>query len=319
MSATTGAHVYTGAWINWSRGHVLGPTLTLTSRNGGLLTAFLGIFVTIAGAACWRILCFIIHQWRAEKGSKNDALYHQQQAILRNSSSPGAAAWQMSQVAWSWKSIARNPVLRNLPLVILAILNMSLFGLAGVFSSEISKAAGNETLLRSPNCGTLMTYPEFPEVYRAVDANQTLAAAAYSRACYGSDSDDLTCNRYPRRNIQFTTKPNAHCPVDDALCALGPNSAFEVESKLIDSHEDLGINAKKSERIQFRKTTSCTIVPTVDYAQYENDTAVDGYTAPFVRYYYGCYIEIDDFNVRNFTYGYNTAAGFNSAVGYVLT
>ena len=192
MSAAIGSYIYTGAWVNWSKGHVLGPTITLTQRNGSLLIAFMGIFVTVAGAACWRILCFIIHQARAKEGAKSDALYHQQQAILRNSTTPGSAAWQVSQVAWSWKGIAKNPVIRNLPIILLAVLNMSLFGLAGVFSAEIAKAAGNETLIRSTNCGTMISDDSSSNFAQAKDSNQTIAASAYSRACYGK-SDNHHC------------------------------------------------------------------------------------------------------------------------------
>lgn len=65
MSLTAGSSIYTGAWINWSQGAIIGATITLSQRNGNLLTAFLGIFVTIAGGACWRILSFLMHQQRA--------------------------------------------------------------------------------------------------------------------------------------------------------------------------------------------------------------------------------------------------------------
>lgn len=61
MSSVNGAHMYTGVWINWSNGVVLGSTLTLSSRDGGLLTAFLAIFISAAGAALWRILSYILH------------------------------------------------------------------------------------------------------------------------------------------------------------------------------------------------------------------------------------------------------------------
>ena len=97
MSAVVGSYTYTGPWINWSRGAVSGSTITLTQRDGGLLTAFLGIFVTSSGATFWRILSFAIHQCRTKEGPK-DGIHHQQQVILHNSSTATAAAWQMTQL-----------------------------------------------------------------------------------------------------------------------------------------------------------------------------------------------------------------------------
>jgi hypothetical protein len=38
--------VYLGIWTNWSHGSVAGLTLTTTLQNGGLLIAFLALFVS---------------------------------------------------------------------------------------------------------------------------------------------------------------------------------------------------------------------------------------------------------------------------------
>lgn len=75
MSITANFSIYTGTWINWSRGTFLGATITLSQRNGILLTNFLGIFVIIAGDACWRILTFFVHQIRAGQNWKKKMLY----------------------------------------------------------------------------------------------------------------------------------------------------------------------------------------------------------------------------------------------------
>ena len=61
------------AYGSWSRKPILRATITLSQRNGSLLTAFLDIFVTIAGGACWRILTFLIYQHRV--GDDKDALH----------------------------------------------------------------------------------------------------------------------------------------------------------------------------------------------------------------------------------------------------
>ncbi len=69
---------YTGHWVRWADGPVLGSTLTLTSRNGAFLVAFLALFVNFVGGQFWTILKFLVHQLRAKRRSE-DALHHQQQ------------------------------------------------------------------------------------------------------------------------------------------------------------------------------------------------------------------------------------------------
>ena len=75
MSQTAAPYVHTGPWINWSRGPILGSTITLSERDGDLFIAFLGIFVTAAGAACWKIMSFVMHQLRSPHDAQ-DGIHH---------------------------------------------------------------------------------------------------------------------------------------------------------------------------------------------------------------------------------------------------
>jgi len=61
-SALVNNNVYIGTWTNWSRGSVLGATLTLTRSNGNLLIAFTAVFVAFISARFWKIACFAIHR-----------------------------------------------------------------------------------------------------------------------------------------------------------------------------------------------------------------------------------------------------------------
>ena len=156
-------------------------------------------------------------------------------------------------------------MLRTLPVLILAFLNITLFGVAGLFSSEVTKAAGNETLVRSPNCGYLNVSTNDPKqsIFNAVNVNSTLAATAYSRACYGSTKDKLQCNQYTQQSLKWKSNSNATCPFGDDICAYGATSAYEMDTGKMDSHADLGINARKADRVQIRKVrhNSCYSAP----------------------------------------------------------
>lgn len=254
MSQTVGSHIYTGPWINWSHGPIVGSTITLSTRDGSLLTAFLAMFVTATGAAWWRITSYFLHQRNASQERK-DGIHHQHQSILRNTSGPGGAAWQFIQTIWYWRKNATRPLLRTMPVLVLAFLNLTLFGLAGIFSSEVTKAAGNETLIRSPNCGYLNISTDDPKqlAFNSVDLNDTLAATSYSRACYGSTQNNLQCNQYVQQSLPWTSNQNATCPFGDDICVYGATAAYEMDTGKLNSHEQLGINARKADRVQFRK------------------------------------------------------------------
>jgi hypothetical protein len=80
-------NVYLGVWTNWSKGTVMGATLTMTRQQGDLLIAFTGFLIPFVASRFWRILCFILHLYYSTS-KPEDAIYHQRQVILRNSSSP---------------------------------------------------------------------------------------------------------------------------------------------------------------------------------------------------------------------------------------
>ena len=137
-------------------------------------------------------------------------------------------------------------------------------GLAGIFSSEVTRAAGNETLIRSPDCGVLdSTNPGSQQALSALeatDARDTLAATTYSRACYGSTQNILQCAQYPKQQLPWKVNQNATCPFTNGICIYGGSSAYEMDTGSIDSHEALGINAPKSERVQYRKVSTCKLL-----------------------------------------------------------
>lgn len=99
--------VYTGVWINHSLGKIHGATLTLTSDNGGLLIAFLAIFVGAAAGSFWKIARYVLHMsFSSEK--KLDAVHHQRQAILRNTQLPSDAALDLLMARFAWRGRAKK-------------------------------------------------------------------------------------------------------------------------------------------------------------------------------------------------------------------
>ena len=312
------AHVYIGVWTNWSRSKILGSTLTLSDRDGGLLTAFLAIFVTAAGGAFWRIVSYIVHQIRSKRRYQ-DGLHHQQQVIFRNASSPDVASWQLGQLLFHWWHYARRPALRILPLTFLALTNLILFALAGVFSARVTTAPGNETLIISPHCGTWETSsdtgPQEQAAFRTKTLLDTTSAATYARSCYGQAQNTLACTQYAQQNIPWLVNQNASCPFAGGMCKSGDTSAYQMDTGPIDSHQVLGINAPSADRITYRKVSTCSPTKTKGYTSEWNNTNKDSanYGDTFELINYGPFPEFSD----NFTYEYDehTASGMT---GYQL-
>lgn len=59
MSAGRGS-VQTGAWINHTKGRVLGATITLDAERSVLLIAFFALFVRLVGSHLWSIICYLV-------------------------------------------------------------------------------------------------------------------------------------------------------------------------------------------------------------------------------------------------------------------
>jgi len=140
MSSPISYNGYTGFWINWDKGRVLGSTLTLTSRNGAIFLAFLVIFVGFVAAQSWKTARFLAHHHRlcrqlsvAEGNAKEpppgvtrnpqNGLFYQQQLVLRNEASDQAAAWTFFSLARVWRSHTTYIFHQSAPLIILATIH----------------------------------------------------------------------------------------------------------------------------------------------------------------------------------------------------
>jgi hypothetical protein len=152
MVSATNDIVYTGVWTNWSKGKVLGWTLTTTSRNGAILIAFLALYITYVSTRIWRILCFCLHQHYSTK-TAGSAFHQQSQITLRNADNAPSALLIWMKMAWSWRKSADKAYRRIFFLVALAIFTISWTAVAGIYSSRIASFTGDEVRLTGEYCG----------------------------------------------------------------------------------------------------------------------------------------------------------------------
>ncbi|KAF2090371.1 hypothetical protein K490DRAFT_35524 [Saccharata proteae CBS 121410] len=259
--------VYLGPWINWSHGYVKGATITLTRRDGGLMIAFVALFVGIAGTCLWRITCFALHHILSSETAE-DGLYHQRQAILRNAATGTNGLCGLLQLGWFWRGKARRSYRRILPLIGLTVFLVSAFAVAGIFSSQVSTSVGTEVLLTSPGCGYFdlsvdQNLTQLDAAYLPYIVLLKSLSSSYAQECYtdSGKNDIAACEVYVKQNIPFTTSFNASCPFSPEMCA-DDIPVIQIDSGHINSHEDLGINAAPKDRFTYRQITTCAPVKT---------------------------------------------------------
>lgn len=286
-SATYGIH--TGFWIDWSQGRILGSTITLTSRNGAMLVAFLALFVSFVGTSIWRILCYGLHLHYSREAAQ-DGLYHQRQAILRNSANGTSGTWSLVQVLWAWnrEKAAGRPYQRILPALGLAICCICAAGVAGTFSSRVTTAMGNNVLLADPNCTISTDDSEaIADNIRLILAHMNEQGAQWTNwaeRCYTNSTSYGNCKQFVKDKLQPTITRNASCPFPGDVChTINGSGSMILDTGLLNSHDDLGINAPEDERILYRQLTSCAPLVTEDY---QEEGATPGGVS-VMGYYYG--------------------------------
>ncbi|KAF2494028.1 hypothetical protein BU16DRAFT_512272 [Lophium mytilinum] len=261
--------IHNGFWTNWSNGKYLGATITLPATQGLILVAFLALFVQASGGFFWRVVCFALHQFRSSSRAK-DGLHHQQQALLRNAASSSNAVWEVTKTAWQWRKHARNTFSRSIPLVLVCLVHLAIFGLAGLFSSRVV-TTGNEALVRSDVCGWPKSVPNpistpedsFTESQLATLNSQAVLgrwsytqSASYARTCYDEQTGRFAslCSTMVRPRLNSTITRGAPCPFAADVCEM---PALKFDSGLVDSNDDMGLNARKEDSIQIRRVTTC--------------------------------------------------------------
>jgi hypothetical protein len=314
--------IYTGFWHDYSRDGSLAWTLTLTVRWSGVLLAALSTFVGLVGTCFWSLLAFAIHQWRAKSGDE-DTVYFQQQVIYRNPGSAPGALIDLFKVCWAWSPrrsgrtrpnrLRRRYFLFSTPPFLVFIG----FTAASVFVGEVTRPSyqSNDVEIKPTNCGTVLfdlkTIGGFrDDLLKSV--NDTLAARAYARNCYGPNTALGACSLYPTQSLPYSVSetpcPFGKDPTGKELCSA--NSALQVDTGLLDINKYLGINTPKKDRLLFRKSATCSPINSRPYAKTANIPDGAGYA--IWNYYLG---PVNGAPNNTLSYDTHTA---DDIVGYTL-
>jgi len=301
-------NIYTGIWTNWSRGPVYGATITLTQGNGNILTAILAVYVTMVGHGFWRILRFALHQCRAMHAKDlNDGLHIQTQAILRNTGTATDAIWELGRLGFYWKNRNPSPMLRGFAVAAPAILIVAGFGVATIFSTQVTKSVPSTVLIQGEKCGYWYMKLVDNDEYITNLQNYTTVAANYARACYGNGTfgEGGQCKVLPSQEILFKREDRKSCPFQNLCNSFAPSVLFDTDEQ--DTSRILGINAPDKDRVLVRRRTECAVL---NITQYCNKTIKPDKGFGFNETYQECKLGEVYYlgNTTNYTYQWNTHA-----------
>ncbi|KAK7985794.1 hypothetical protein PG996_004965 [Apiospora saccharicola] len=265
----TDAQIYLGSWTNWSQGSaVKGATLTTTREQGNFLIAFTALFVPFVASRFWRIFAILFHQCYSTP-NKRDAVHHQRQIVLRNSSSPESAIVTFASMIWAWRREARRSWPRLLPMALFSFLSIGGFTVAGGFSAQIS--ASDEVLLNADDCEAPTAYsqdnstsPNDPISYWTSFEN---SISGYAKQCYSNNksTDPLECSKYVVSNVPTAVMDyNATCPFKSGICRRNSSNLL-LDTGHLNSNDIFGINAPRNETFTLRYVLKCAPLATENY------------------------------------------------------
>ena len=219
--------VYKGFWINRSFGSLRGATLTLDRQAGGIIIAFLALFIAAAARSLWKITRFTICAIESASSNQN-GIYHQRQAILRNQPIALNAALDLCRLGYVWRDRARGSQQRILPAILVASIISSASIAAGMsitlvcicicilqltspgtLSSRILTNSNNEVLIVGHNCGIYIKDGE-PIDYNVdsimlYTSQKAIDASTYATQCYGGNdtAGSELCEMFTRSKLPF--------------------------------------------------------------------------------------------------------------------
>jgi small-conductance mechanosensitive channel len=139
--------IYTGFWINRATKSSYEVTLTLNRQMGGLVIAFLALFIGALARSLWKIVRFTLHVNFATPNSK-DGLHHQRQAILRNTALALDTALSLFRANMAWRNRGARLQRRTLPIALAALAVAIASALAGLVPRLSARVAASKHSLR---------------------------------------------------------------------------------------------------------------------------------------------------------------------------
>ncbi|RDA84535.1 hypothetical protein CP532_3756 [Ophiocordyceps camponoti-leonardi (nom. inval.)] len=262
-----------GIWTDWSHGSLMGLTLTLNRNEGSILIAVNALFISVVAASFWRIARLLLHRHFSTPRPR-DALHHQRQALLRNSTAAPSTVWAFLHLGWAWRRRDSRAWIRTLPVTACIVLSIVAFTAASILSSRLSSANGVAVLVDGSKCRQFNDYRQGSEwdlqYGKLPPCRSTISR--YAQQCYADDlsSGVLCCRNFVKKRLKTDIDYQAPCPFEGSICRSN-SSNLVLDSGLIDSLDDLGVNAPAKDRFKIRHRMQCAPLTTEGYSGYRLD------------------------------------------------
>lgn len=324
----TTREVYTGYWVDQTKGPILGGTLTYSSSWGSQLITGATILVQIMGSAFWLVVAFCIHQWMTRDETRDE--FQAQRLVLLRNSSPASNILGLFEMGQAWHKRIPHAWRRALGNMIIPFVIYTGFIVAGVLVGQITMTTGqSRALIKQNTCGFVnISTTEILNADYIID-NSSIAANTYARDCYAqSTANAVACSAYVQSTLKYHTIQNAPCPIGAGNCKLGDNKAITFATTMLDSHNDFGINAKPQDRLTYQYNVTCAPANhDLLKAVTTNDTTSlnlrdDANTYPILRSRFGVYNNVStgfDGVVTPYNYSTVLAAYGATMVGYSVS
>jgi len=264
--------------------------LTVPTRWGNYLIAVLAGLVAWAGISFYGIVAFVLHQIYATKRNR-DVLDYQLQVLFRSQAGALESAVESLQLYFAWRKITTRVAIRIIPFTLSAVVIWFGFIAGSVLVADVaSESYGDVLVLSVPDvCGDtsfgLLDGTQMDKTKLTTDEqlirNQSSAferhassnakfARTYAESFYltGYRTKASISSRFKKPTIDIKEQ-DVECPWKSPLRCLGPDwvegPAYRMDSGLLDSHSDLGINAKPADRVQWRADATCAVLDTRDF------------------------------------------------------
>jgi hypothetical protein len=254
MATLTPSRVHQGFWVDQTQGRILGATITTTAFNAQVVIALLSVLITVAGSHLWDLVAFACF-WTGCAHTYRRGFHHQCRILLRNITSPGAFFVDASKVAFVWRKCSLAMAIAAIG----ALLCSAGFLAASLGVSFVVQSSGVQVLADSGTCGWLSWRNESTTRNQQYQQTVYTQALDYLGACYNKTENLARCNTYAKQALHIANVSYVQCPFP-GMCTN--HSAIRIDTGLLDSNIDFGINTGPPARVLLQKILTCAPLAT---------------------------------------------------------
>jgi hypothetical protein len=187
-----------------------------------------------------------------------------------------------------------------------------IFAAGSILSSQIANSMGDEVLISSPHCCfwnvTTASNTDNGLIYKQF-SQDSVTDNRYADFCYHQNATQGECQIYMKSRLAYNITRRIECPFPGkgTIC-LESSGAIRFDTGYLNSHDDLGVNARPEHRFLWRTTVECAPLKTKNYSVIESDFIPNSSNSfQVIGYQYGQMNVIDMAN--NYTYVYREGSG----------